>query len=65
MAGCWQTFSAAIPTLGLARSGWEILQTLGQRFELADFNRSDHANENRFVNKSCNLTGSDLPLVGE
>lgn len=43
MAGCWQTFSAAIPTLGLARSGWEILQTLGQRFELADFNRSDHA----------------------
>src|SRR5436190_15129156 len=43
MAGCWQTFSAAIPPLGLSRSGWEILQTLGQRFELADFNRSDHA----------------------
>lgn len=42
MAGRWQTFSAAIPPLGLARSGWEILQTLGQRFELKDFNRSDH-----------------------
>lgn len=43
LAGCWQSFSAAIPPLGLARSGWEILQTLGQRFERADFNRSDHA----------------------
>jgi NADH-quinone oxidoreductase subunit G len=43
MAGCWQTFAAAIPPLGLARSGWEILQTLGNSLELADFNRSDHA----------------------
>jgi NADH-quinone oxidoreductase subunit G len=43
MAGCWQTFTAAIPPLGLARSGWEILQTLGNSLELADFNRSDHA----------------------
>lgn len=43
MAGCWQSFSAAIPPLGLARSGWEILQTLGRRLELANFSRSDHA----------------------
>lgn len=43
MAGCWQAFSAAIPPLGLARSGWEILQTLGNSLELADFNRSNHA----------------------
>lgn len=42
-AGCWQTFSAAIPPLGLARSAWEILQTLGNSLELADFNRLDHA----------------------
>jgi NADH-quinone oxidoreductase subunit G len=43
MAGCWQTFKAAIPPLGLARSAWEILQTLGHSLELKDFNRSDHA----------------------
>jgi NADH-quinone oxidoreductase subunit G len=43
MAGCWQTFAAAMPPLGLARSGWEILQNLGSLLELPDFNRSDHA----------------------
>ncbi|MCH9636889.1 MAG: NADH-quinone oxidoreductase subunit NuoG [Gammaproteobacteria bacterium] len=43
MAGCWQTFSAAMPPLGLARSAWEILQTLGKSLELAHFSRSDHA----------------------
>lgn len=43
LAGCWQTFSAAIPPLGQTRSGWEILQKLGNSLELADFNRSDHA----------------------
>lgn len=43
MAGCWQSFSAAIPPLGQARSGWEILQTLGNSLECVDFNRSDHA----------------------
>ena len=43
LAGCWQSFSAAIPPLGQTRSGWEILQTLGNSLELADFNRSDHA----------------------
>lgn len=43
MAGCWQTFSPAIPLLGQARSGWEILQTLGNSLELVDFNRSDHS----------------------
>jgi NADH-quinone oxidoreductase subunit G len=43
MAGCWQTYAAAIKPLGLARSGWKILQTLGNSLQLADFNRSDHA----------------------
>lgn len=43
LAGCWQSFSAAIPPLGQARSAWEILQTLGNSLKLADFNRSDHA----------------------
>ncbi|MGC1853884.1 MAG: NADH-quinone oxidoreductase subunit NuoG [Candidatus Aquirickettsiella sp.] len=43
LAGCWQTFAAAIPPIGQARSGWEILQTLGNSLELTDFNRSDHA----------------------
>jgi NADH-quinone oxidoreductase subunit G len=43
LAGCWQNFSAAIPPSGLVRSGWEILQTLGNSLELNDFNRSDHA----------------------
>ncbi len=52
MGGCWQTFSAAIPPLGLARSGWEILQTLGSSLELADFNRSDHA----FIRKKLEPT---------
>ncbi|EDP46021.1 NADH-quinone oxidoreductase subunit NuoG [Rickettsiella grylli] len=43
MGGCWQTFSAAIPPIEQARSGWEILQTVGNRLALEAFNRSDHA----------------------
>ncbi|MFZ0219236.1 MAG: NADH-quinone oxidoreductase subunit NuoG [Candidatus Aquirickettsiella sp.] len=42
MAGCWQTYAAAIPPLDQARSAWEILQTLGKSLELADFDQSDH-----------------------
>ncbi|MEN9471011.1 MAG: dehydrogenase chain [Pseudomonadota bacterium] len=42
-AGCWQHFAAAIPTIGESRAAWKLLQTLGNLFELADFNHSCHA----------------------
>jgi NADH-quinone oxidoreductase subunit G len=42
-AGCWQRFVAAIPVLGESRTAWQLLQTLGNLLELADFNRSCHA----------------------
>ena len=43
MAACWQTFSAAISPQDQARSGWEVLQTLGNSLELVEFNRCDRA----------------------
>ena len=42
LAGDWQDFTPAIPPLGQAKPGWEILQTIGRCFELADFNRATH-----------------------
>ncbi len=42
-AGCWQHFVAAIPALGESRAAWELLQTLGHSFALADFNHSCYA----------------------
>jgi NADH-quinone oxidoreductase subunit G len=42
LAGEWQVFNAAIPPLGQAKPGWEILQTLGKQFGLADFNQATH-----------------------
>ncbi|MFM2321990.1 MAG: dehydrogenase chain [Pseudomonadota bacterium] len=43
MAGCWQPFVAAIPALGESRAAWQVLQSLGNLLELADFNHSCHA----------------------
>lgn len=43
MAGSWQHFAAAIPAIGESRTAWQLLQTLGNLFELDDFNRSCHA----------------------
>ncbi|MES2142572.1 MAG: NADH-quinone oxidoreductase subunit NuoG [Pseudomonadota bacterium] len=42
LAGDWQSFTPAIPPLGQAKPGWEILQTLGNLFELSDFNQASH-----------------------
>ncbi len=42
LAGEWQDFTPAIPPLGQAKPGWEILQTLGRCFKLADFNCATH-----------------------
>ncbi len=42
LAGDWQTFTPAILPLGEAKPGWEILQTLGNLFELPDFNSASH-----------------------
>jgi NADH-quinone oxidoreductase subunit G len=42
IAGDWQPFQAAMPPLGQAKPGWEILQTLGNLFALPDFNSATH-----------------------
>ncbi|MES2997857.1 MAG: NADH-quinone oxidoreductase subunit NuoG [Pseudomonadota bacterium] len=42
VAGDWQAFTAAIPSLGQAKPAWEILQTLGNLFELPDFTSASH-----------------------
>lgn len=43
LAGDWQTFTPTISPLGEAKPGWEILQTLGNLFELPDFNSASHS----------------------
>jgi NADH-quinone oxidoreductase subunit G len=42
VAGVWQAFSAVISPIGQAKPGWEILQILGNAFELPGFNLATH-----------------------
>ena len=58
LAGDWQRFTPAVPLLGQAKPGWGILQTLGNLFELSDFNQASHDFIYEALHKTLRETGS-------